>query len=75
MLNAHSCTFPIQINQGVLFVMTITHDESDTMIIQQVDYVGVTNILIVADDNMHLGSWVSLCKTMTALGMPLLFPQ
>ena len=56
MVNAYSCTFPIQINQCVLFVMTITHDEADTMIIQQLDSVGATNILIVADDNMYLGS-------------------
>ena len=35
--------FPIQINQGVVFErddMTITHEEADTLIIQQVAYVG-----------------------------------
>ena len=56
MLNAHSRTYPIQINQGMLFVITITHDEADMMIIQQLDSVGATNILIVADDNMFLRS-------------------
>ncbi len=35
--------FPIQSNQGVVFErddMTITHEEADTWIIQQVAYVG-----------------------------------
>ena len=43
---------PIQINQGVVSRrddMTITHEEADTMIIQQVAYVGAANVLVVAD--------------------------
>ena len=43
----------IQINQGVVSRrddMTITHEEADTMIIQQVAYVGAANVLVVADD-------------------------
>ncbi len=65
--------FPIQINQGVMFArdnMTITHEEADTLIIQQMAYVGAANILIVADDTyMKFCSYVSLCKTMTSLGL------
>ena len=30
--------------------MTITHEETDTMIIHQVAYVGANNVLVVADD-------------------------
>ena len=44
---------PIQINQGVVSRrddMTITHEEADTMIIQQVAFVGAANVLVVADD-------------------------
>jgi len=44
---------PIQINEGVVSKMkgmAITHEEADTMIIQQVAYVGATNVLVVADD-------------------------
>ena len=44
---------PIQINQGVVSRrddMTITHEEADTMIIQQVASVGAANVLVVADD-------------------------
>ena len=44
---------PIQIYQGVVSKMegmVITHEEADTMIIQQVAYVGATNVLVVADD-------------------------
>ena len=44
--------FPIQINQGVVFVrddMTITREEADTMIIQQMASGGAANILIVAE--------------------------
>ena len=44
---------PIQINQGVMSRrddMTITHEEADTMIIQQVASVGAANVLVVADD-------------------------
>ena len=49
---------PIQINQCVVFArddMTMTHDEEDTMLIQQVASVGTTNIqinvkVIMADD-------------------------
>ena len=44
---------PIQINQGVVSRrddMTITREEADTMIIQQVAFVGAANVLIVADD-------------------------
>ena len=43
--------FPIQINQDVAFArndMTITHGEADTLIIEQVDSAGVTNILSIA---------------------------
>ena len=40
----------------VRYDYAITHGEADTMIIQQVDSVGATNILIVAGDNMYLGS-------------------
>ena len=36
--------------------MTVAHEAADIMIIQQVDSVGVANILIVADDIiMYLG--------------------
>ena len=44
---------PIQINQGVVSRrddMSITHEEADTMIIQQVASVGAANVLVVADD-------------------------
>ena len=44
---------PIQINQGVVSRrddMIITHEEADTMIIQQVTSVGAANVLVVADD-------------------------
>ena len=44
---------PIQINQGVVSRrddITITHEEADTMIIQQVASVGAANFLVVADD-------------------------
>ena len=44
---------PIQINQGGVSRrddMTITHEEADTMIIQQVASVGAANVLVVADD-------------------------
>ena len=44
---------PIQINQGVVSRrndMIITHEEADTMIIQQVASVGAANVLVVADD-------------------------
>ena len=65
--------FPIQINQGVMFerdIMNITHEEADTLIIQQLAYVGAANILILADDTyMTFGSYVTLCKTMTSLGL------
>ena len=43
----------IQINQCVVSRrddMAITHEEADTMFIQQVAYVGTTNVLVVADD-------------------------
>ena len=54
--------FPIKINQGVVFVrddMTITHEEANIMIIQQVVSVGSANILTVADDTF--GLLTSLC--------------
>ena len=35
--------------------MAITHDEADTMTIQQVASVGAANILIVADDTYVFG--------------------
>ena len=44
---------PIQINQGVVSRrddMTITHEEADTLIIQQLASVGAANVLVVADD-------------------------
>lgn len=44
---------PVQINHGDVSRrddMTITHDEADTMIIQQVASVGAANVLVVADD-------------------------
>ena len=49
--------FPIQSNQGVTFAtddMTITHEEADTTIIQQVTFVGAANTLIEADDTYGL---------------------
>ena len=52
---------PIQINQGVVSRrddMTITYEEADTMIIQQVASVGAANVLVVADDT---GVFVLLC--------------
>ena len=63
--------FPIQSNQGVVFArddMTITHEEAGTMIIQQMAYVGATNILIVADDTyyMYLGSYATLSNCHSA---------
>ena len=44
---------PIQINHGVVSRrddMTITHEEADTMFIQQVASVRAANVLVVADD-------------------------
>ena len=44
---------PVQINEGVVSRrddMTITHEEADTMLIQQVASVGAANVLVVADD-------------------------
>ena len=44
---------PIQINQGVVSRrddMAITHEEADTMSIQQVASVGAANVLVVAYD-------------------------
>ena len=52
---------PIQINQGVVSRrddMTITHEEADTMIVQQVASVGAANVLVVAD---HTDVFVLLC--------------
>ena len=43
LVNTGNYTFPIQINQGVVFArddMTMTHEEAYTLIIQQVAYVG-----------------------------------
>ena len=53
---------PFQINQGVVSRrddMTITHEEADTMIIQQVASVGAANVLVVADDT---DVFVLLCR-------------
>ena len=53
---------PFQINQGVVSRrddMTITHEEADTMIIQQVASVGAANVLVVADDT---DVFVFLCR-------------
>ena len=53
---------PIQINQGVVSRrddMSITHEEADTMIIQQVASVGATNVPVVADDT---DVFVLLCQ-------------
>lgn len=44
---------PVQIHQGVVSRrddMTITHEEADTMLIQQVASVGAVNTVVVADD-------------------------
>ena len=53
---------PIQVNQGVVSRrddMTITREEADTMIIQQVAFVGAANVLVVANDT---GVFVLLCR-------------
>jgi hypothetical protein len=55
----------IQINHGVVSRrddMTITHEEADTMIIQQVASVGAPNVLVVAND-IHV--FVLLCYFMS----------
>ena len=55
---------PIQINQGVVsrkYDMTITHEEADTMIVQQVAPIGAANVLVVADDT---DAFVPLCHFM-----------
>lgn len=55
---------PIQIYKGVVTRrddMTTTHDEADTMLIQQVASVGVANALVVADDT---DVFVLLCHFM-----------
>lgn len=44
---------PVQISRGVVTRredMSITHEESDTMIIRQIAYVGASEVLVVADD-------------------------
>ena len=50
---------------------TVAHEETDTMIIQQVASVGAANILIVADDTC-IWACVTLCKTMTSVSHCLL---
>ena len=55
--------FSIHINQGVVFAiddMTVTDEEADTMIIQQLTSVGAATVLIVADDTYVFGP-VSRC--------------
>ena len=63
----------IQINQGVVLrtdSMAVTHEEAETMIIQQLDFVSAVNIPVVADDtllctgmHMHLCSY--MCPAVT----------
>ena len=45
--------FPVEISQGAVsrrVEMAITHEEADTMTIQQVASVGAAHVLVVADD-------------------------
>ena len=55
--------------------MTITREEADTMIIQQVASVDAANILTVAETICIWAPKVTLCKTMTSLGCHYYFPN
>ena len=66
---------PVQIVHGVLSQredMTITHEEADTMLVQQLAFVGPSNAVVVPDDTnvrAYLCSCVTLCTIETSLVM------